>query len=85
MREQSNVFDDLLPEQRWQARCGPKNPPSAPPAIPPIIISPFSYQSPAPAIDPLHAPPRPPVAPLPGPRQRLQACAAKPAHQLRAI
>ncbi len=50
---------------------GPKTPPSAPPAIPPIIINPFSYQTPAPAIDPLRAPPGPPIAPPPGPRQRL--------------
>lgn len=40
---------------------GPKNPPSAPPAIPPIIITPFNYQQPAPAIDPRHKPPKPPV------------------------
>lgn len=41
-------------------RAGPKG---APPAIPPIIITPFSYQSPAPAIDPRRPPPSPPVAP----------------------
>ncbi|HAT31719.1 MAG TPA: hypothetical protein DCW29_12970 [Janthinobacterium sp.] len=40
--------------------AGPKG---APPAIPPIIITPFSYQSPAPAIDPRRPPPSPPVAP----------------------
>lgn len=31
---------------------GPKGPPSAPPTIPPIIINPFKYQTPDPAIDP---------------------------------
>ncbi|MFM9437070.1 hypothetical protein ACFDR9_004157 [Janthinobacterium sp. CG_23.3] len=40
--------------------AGPKG---APPAIPPIIITPYSYQSPAPAIDPRRPPPSPPVAP----------------------
>ncbi|MYM82790.1 hypothetical protein GTP44_12580 [Duganella sp. FT50W] len=40
---------------------GPKGPPSAPPAIPPIIITPFSYQQPEPAIDPRIAPPKPPI------------------------
>lgn len=53
--------------------CGPKCPPSAPPAIPPIIISPFSYQGPAPAIDPFRTPPGPPVMPPPRPRQRAFA------------
>jgi len=40
---------------------GPKGPPSAPPAIPPIIITPFSYHTPEPAIDPRYKPPRPPL------------------------
>lgn len=40
---------------------GPKGPPSAPPTIPPIIITPFSYQVPAPAIDPRTKPPKPPL------------------------
>jgi hypothetical protein len=48
----------------------PKGPPSAPPAIRPIIINPFSYHTPSPAIDPRVTPPGPPVAPPPGPRQR---------------
>jgi hypothetical protein len=43
---------------------GPKGPPSAPPAIPPIIINPFSYQTPAPAIDPRITPIGPPVTPV---------------------
>jgi hypothetical protein len=43
---------------------GPKGPPSAPPAIPPIIINPFSYQTPAPAIDPRITPLGPPVTPV---------------------
>ena len=42
---------------------GPKGPPSAPPAIPPIIITPFSYQTPAPAIDPRVPPAGPPLQP----------------------
>lgn len=50
---------------------GPKGPPSAPPAIPPIIINPFRYQGPAPAIDPLPQPPGPPIEPPPGPRPRF--------------
>jgi hypothetical protein len=41
---------------------GPKGPPSAPPAIPPIIITPFSYQMPEPAIDPRVTPLKPPIA-----------------------
>lgn len=40
---------------------GPKGPPSAPPTIPPIIITPFSYQMPEPAIDPRVTPPKPPI------------------------
>ncbi len=42
---------------------GPKNPPSAPPAIPPIIINPYTYQMPQPAIDPRSTPLRPPPLP----------------------
>jgi len=45
---------------------GPKGPPSAPPTIPPIIINPFKYYSPEPAIDPRITPLGPPVIP---PRQ----------------
>ena len=44
---------------------GPKGPPSAPPTIPPIIITPFSYQMPEPAIDPRVTPLRPPIAERP--------------------
>jgi hypothetical protein len=40
---------------------GPKGPPSAPPTIPPIIINPFTYGTPAPAIDPRTPPPGPPL------------------------
>lgn len=42
---------------------GPKGPPSAPPAIPPIIINPYTYQTPAPAIDPRNTPAGPPIMP----------------------
>lgn len=68
-------FDQALAPPLYFTWDGPKGPPSAPPAIPPIIINPFSYQSPAPAIDPLRAPPGPPIAPPPAPRQRLLAVA----------
>jgi hypothetical protein len=44
---------------------GPKGPPSAPPTIPPIIITPFSYQMPEPAIDPRVTPLRPPITERP--------------------
>lgn len=40
---------------------GQKGPPSAPPAIPPIIITPFSYHMPEPAIDPRITPLKPPI------------------------
>jgi hypothetical protein len=42
---------------------GPKGPPSAPPTIPPIIINPFNYRTPDPAIDPRVRPDPPPVLP----------------------
>jgi len=56
---------DILSLQwrRMMDRDGPKGPPSAPPAIPPIIINPYSYQTPAPAIDPRVPPAGPPVTP----------------------
>jgi len=44
---------------------GPKGPPSAPPTIPPIIITPFSYQMPEPAIDPRVTPLKPPITERP--------------------
>ena len=50
---------------------GPKGPPSAPPAIPPIIINPYSYQTPAPAIDPRVTPTGPPIRPPPRPNLRF--------------
>ncbi|PWF46696.1 hypothetical protein [Massilia glaciei] len=58
------------------AGSGPKGPPSAPPTIPPIIITPFSYQTPAPAIDPRITPPGPPLEPPGRPGMRLCALAA---------
>lgn len=54
------------PRQRSAQHCsggGPKGPPSAPPTIPPIIINPFKYHSPEPAIDPRITPLGPPVMP----------------------
>ena len=36
-------------------------PVGAPSAIPPIIITPFNYQAPLPAIDPRRVPPGPPL------------------------
>ncbi|MET0856916.1 MAG: hypothetical protein ABWY27_09210 [Telluria sp.] len=68
---QAVVFALNAPEFFAIRRDDPKGPPSAPPAIPPIIINPFSYQTPSPAIDPRVPPPGPPIAPPPGPRQRL--------------
>jgi hypothetical protein len=68
---QAAVFALNTPELFAIRRDDPKGPPSAPPAIPPIIINPFSYQTPSPAIDPRVPPPGPPVAPPPDPRQRL--------------
>jgi hypothetical protein len=62
---------DFFAPRWWLGWDGPKGPPSAPPAIPPIIINPFSYHSPSPAIDPRVPPPGPPLMPPPGPRQRL--------------
>ena len=50
---------------------GPKGPPSAPPTIPPIIITPYSYQTPAPAIDPRITPLGPPIAPPSRPSMRF--------------
>jgi hypothetical protein len=50
---------------------GPKEPPTAPPAIPPIIINPYTYQMPEPAIDPRHTPPGPPIMPPPRPAMSL--------------
>lgn len=49
---------------RQVAGGGQKGPPSAPPTIPPIIINPFSYQTPAPAIDPRITPLGPPITPV---------------------
>jgi hypothetical protein len=43
-----------------QHAAGPKG---APPTIPPIIINPFRYQVPGPAIDPRSPPPSPPIMP----------------------
>jgi len=50
---------------------GPKGPPSAPPTIPPIIINPFRYRLPDPAIDPRVRPDPPPVQPPHCPPIRL--------------
>lgn len=52
---------------------GPKGPPSAPPTIPPIIITPFIYHRPQPAIDPRITPDGPPVRPPDCPRMRFAA------------
>ncbi|HEY0490108.1 MAG TPA: hypothetical protein VGD30_11385 [Telluria sp.] len=54
---------------------GQKGPPSAPPAVPPIIINPFSYHTPRPAIDPHVTPARPPLLP-PG-QPAIRACAPR--------
>jgi hypothetical protein len=61
--------------QAWFDAGGHKSPPSAPPAIPPIVIDPFrdptSRHIPNPAIDPLRAPPGPPIVPPRGPALRI--------------
>lgn len=46
---------------RASIRTGGKGPPSAPPTVPPIIINPFRYEKPAPAIDPRVDMPGPPL------------------------
>jgi hypothetical protein len=53
------------------ANKGPKGPPSAPPSVPPIIINPFTHHTPAPAIDPRHTPPGPPITPPRRPDLRM--------------
>lgn len=60
---------DKAQRQRSAMQCagGPKGPPSAPPTIPPIIINPYTYQMPEPAIDPRYTPLGPPIAPPPRP------------------
>jgi hypothetical protein len=52
---------------------GPKGPPSAPPAIPPIIINPFCYEQPGPAIDPRITPLGPPIRPPRRPELHFEA------------
>ena len=52
---------------------GPKGPPSAPPAVPPIIINPYSYGTPDPAIDPRARHDPPPVRPPQSPPIRMTA------------
>lgn len=54
--------------QPGQAAAGPKG---APPTIPPIIINPFRYDTPGPAIDPRQPPPAPPVTPPARPSMSL--------------
>jgi len=63
----SPPFDSAAMRQR-SAVLGPKG---APPAIPPIIINPFNYHQPEPAIDPRSPPPSPPIAPPPRPAMSL--------------
>jgi hypothetical protein len=60
--------------QRSALSCagGPKGPPSAPPTIPPIIINPYKYQMPEPAIDPRITPLGPPILPPRRPAMSLQ-------------
>ena len=50
------------PRQR-SARHYDAGPKGAPPAIPPIIITPFNYETPKPAIDPPKPPLSPPLTP----------------------
>ena len=60
---------------RAERSGGPHNGPSAPPTIPPIIINPYSYQTPAPAIDPRVPPDAPPLIPPRHSDIRLAWCA----------
>jgi hypothetical protein len=67
-----SAFGDLARQLRnLLGGGGPKGPPSAPPAIPPIIINPYNYQRPAPAIDPRVPPAGPPLQPPRCPDWRL--------------
>lgn len=61
--------------QRSATECsgGIKGPPSAPPTIPPIIINPYTYHMPEPAIDPRRTPLGPPIMPPPRPAMSLLA------------
>ena len=69
-----SAFGDIARQLRaLLSGGGPKGPPSAPPTIPPIIITPFSYQTPEPAIDPRSPPPGPPLQPPRHPDWRLAA------------
>ena len=71
-----STFGDIARQLRkLLSGGGPKGPPSAPPTIPPIIINPFSYQTPAPAIDPRVPPDAPPLIPPQHSDIRLACCA----------
>lgn len=59
---ESSLFPVIRSSPRRRSRYGAGSK-GAPPAIPPIIITPFSYQAPAPPIDPRHQPPTPPLVP----------------------
>ena len=73
-----SAFDDIASQlRRLLGGGGPKGPPSAPPTIPPIIISPYTYQSPAPAIDPRAPPLGPPIRPPQQPRWRMAPSCAR--------
>ncbi|MBG6222739.1 hypothetical protein H4V96_000326 [Janthinobacterium sp. CG_23.4] len=54
----------LSPHRTTRQRSAPQScaePVGAPSAIPPIIITPFHYHAPLPAIDPRWVPPGPPL------------------------
>ena len=57
---------------RHVAGLGLAGPKGAPPTIPPIIINPFRYEVPGPAIDPRKPPPSPPVTPPSRPSMSLE-------------
>jgi len=59
---ESSLFPVMSRSPRRRSLFGAGNK-GAPPAIPPIIITPFSYQTPAPPIDPRKPPPTPPLLP----------------------
>ncbi len=64
----SSDMDRTARQRSAQRQAGPKG---APPAIPPIIITPFNYHTPGPAIDPRRPPPSPPVTPPQRPAMSL--------------
>ena len=68
---EERLFYHRLRDAGRRLGAGAAGPKGAPPAIPPIIINPFRYQVPGPAIDPRAPPPNPPIAPPSPPAMSL--------------